>query len=169
MKIRKQYKFEAAHIVRGCSSKRCSHSFHGHSYIVEVFLETKTKLDNGFMAYDFGLMKGTIGEFLDKFDHSIHFWNQDLPEIKDFMKEYNDRWIELPFSPSAEAYSIFFLDEIRNIIEETEFKNGEAFDLTCSGVRVHETATGWAESCPEDTTLLQYNRDEVIYSNELRD
>lgn len=30
MLIRKLFKFENAHIVRGCSTRRCSHSIHGH-------------------------------------------------------------------------------------------------------------------------------------------
>ncbi|MEE8588108.1 MAG: 6-carboxytetrahydropterin synthase, partial [Sulfurimonadaceae bacterium] len=56
MIIRKQFKFENAHIVRGCSSQRCRASLHGHSYIIEILFESNF-LDNGQMVYDFGLMK----------------------------------------------------------------------------------------------------------------
>ena len=35
MIIRKLFKFENAHIVRGCSTQRCRASLHGHSYKVE--------------------------------------------------------------------------------------------------------------------------------------
>ena len=54
MIIRKLFEFENAHIVRFCSSKRCKSSIHGHSYKVEVLLESKY-LDNAGMVYDFGL------------------------------------------------------------------------------------------------------------------
>ena len=59
MIIRKKFKFEGAHIVRNCSTKRCKTSIHGHSYKVEVFF-TSNKLDNGFMILDFGLTKKHI-------------------------------------------------------------------------------------------------------------
>jgi len=39
MLIRKLFRFENAHIVRNCSSDRCSRSLHGHSYVVEFLLE----------------------------------------------------------------------------------------------------------------------------------
>ncbi len=56
MIIRKLFKFENAHIVRECSTLRCSRNLHGHSYKVEVLLESNY-LDNGQMVYDFGLTK----------------------------------------------------------------------------------------------------------------
>ena len=56
MIIRKLFKFENAHIVRGCSSTRCRSSIHGHSYKVELLFESDF-LDDGHMVYDFGLMK----------------------------------------------------------------------------------------------------------------
>ena len=55
MRIRKLFKFENAHIVRNCSSERCKHSIHGHSYQIELILEA-TRLDHGQMVYDFGLL-----------------------------------------------------------------------------------------------------------------
>lgn len=39
MLIRKLFRFENAHIVRGCTSRRCARSLHGHSYRVELLLE----------------------------------------------------------------------------------------------------------------------------------
>ena len=164
MKIRKLFKFEASHVVRNCSSERCKKSIHGHSYLVEVFLESKY-LDNGQMVYDFGLLKPTVGKFLDLFDHSWHFWNAETEEFKNFVKNNNERWIELPFSPSAENYSIYFLKKIRDILSNTTFYNGEDFSVQCTGVRVHETATGWAESNIDDLSLHDYyNLDDVLFS-----
>lgn len=52
MIIRKQFKFEGAHIVRNCTSQRCRENIHGHSYIVEVFI-TSDKLDHGLHGHGF--------------------------------------------------------------------------------------------------------------------
>ena len=79
MRIRKLFKFENAHIVRNCSSERCKHSIHGHSYQIELILEAK-RLDHGQMVYDFGLLKSSIKDIIDSFDHAICFWNKDDPE-----------------------------------------------------------------------------------------
>lgn len=166
MKIRKLFKFEAAHIVRKCSSDRCKKSVHGHSYKVEVFL-TADRLDNGQMVYDFGLLKPTIGKFIDRFDHSWHFWNQESIDFKHFVKQTNERWIELPFSPSAENYAIYFLKAINNMLTKTKMLNGEG-RVTCTGVRVHETDTGYAESEWNDLYLHDYyNLEDIKFSQKL--
>ena len=70
MLIRKLFRFENAHVVRGCSTRRCSHSIHGHSYRVELLLEAHA-LDHGQMIYDFGLLKGDVRDLIDAFDHAV--------------------------------------------------------------------------------------------------
>ena len=100
MIIRKKFKFEGAHIVRGCSSDRCKKSLHGHSYVVEIFF-TSNKLDNGQMIYDFGLTKGTIKDIVDSFDHAYSVWNREGDEFMDFIKKHSDRYVVMPVSPSA--------------------------------------------------------------------
>lgn len=79
MLIRKLFRFENAHIVRGCTSRRCARSLHGHSYRVELLLEAHA-LDHGQMVYDFGLLKGGVRELIDVFDHALSFWDGDDPE-----------------------------------------------------------------------------------------
>ena len=102
MKIRKEFRVESAHIVRNCTSHRCSHSIHGHSAKIEVMLEGN-KLDNAGMLYDFGLMKGTVKEFIDSMDHCYILCSEDSNEFKDFIKKTCDRWIEVPFNPSHDG------------------------------------------------------------------
>ena len=148
MIIRKQFTFEGAHVVRNCSSDRCKKSIHGHSYIVEVFL-TADGFDNGMMVYDFGLLKGTVKELLDAFDHAYSLWNQETDEIKDFVKKHSARWIEMPVSPSAEGYALFFTHWVDRILSLTDMSNGEQ-NVRVHSVRVHETATGYAEAFPAD-------------------
>lgn len=148
MKIRKEFRVESAHIVRNCTSHRCSHSIHGHSAKIEVMLEGN-KLDNAGMLYDFGLMKGTVKEFIDSMDHCYILCSEDSNEFKDFIKKTCDRWIEVPFNPSAECLSMFIHYWINHIIQHTKTNNGEGW-FYCSGVRYHETTTGWAESSTDD-------------------
>ena len=88
MRIRKLFKFENAHIVRNCSSERCKHSIHGHSYQIELILEAK-RLDHGQMVYDFGLLKSSIKDIIDSFDHAICFWNKDDPEYIAACKKFS--------------------------------------------------------------------------------
>jgi len=119
MIIRKLFKFENAHIVRDCSSKRCKYSLHGHSYKVEVLLESNY-LDNGQMVYDFGLTKLYIKELIDSFDHSITLWSGDEKSYIEDMKKHSQRWVELPVSPSAEQFSrVIFLMVERVLVLNT--------------------------------------------------
>lgn len=162
MIIRKLFKFEGAHIVRNCSSNRCKKSIHGHSYVVEVFF-TSNGLDNGQMILDFGLMKSTIKDLIDSFDHAYSMWDKESDEFQKFMTEHSDRYIIMPVSPSAEAYSLMLLFIIDKIIKATKFNNGEK-EVQVSSVRVSETATGWAESFRSDLDLYNYKLEDTKFS-----
>ena len=148
MLIRKLFKFESAHIVRNCSSDRCRRSIHGHSYKVEVLLEANA-LDHGQMVYDFGLMKGSIRDVIDAFDHAICFWDRDEADYIDWAKRYSARWISLPVSPSAEQFSRLFFVLIDAILRNTDMANGEA-DVLLHSVIAHETDTGYAQCFRHD-------------------
>lgn len=167
MIIRKQFSFHGAHIVRNCSSDRCKKSIHGHSYIVEVFF-TSDKLDNGQMVYDFGLTKGTIKDIIDSFDHAYSMWNKEKTDFKKFIKKESARWIEMPVSPSAEMYSLMFFFIIDQILQNTSFNNGEG-NIQLHSVRVHETTTGYAESFREDLKMWDYQLEDIIFSNQIKD
>ena len=148
MLIRKLFKFENAHIVRGCSTRRCSHSIHGHSYKVEILLQADA-LDNGQMVYDFGLLKGDVRTLIDSFDHAVALWSDDSPEYIKSIKKHSERWVVIPVSPSAEQFSrvIFFL--VDTVLQHTEMQNGES-GVTLNSVIVHETDTGYAQCFRND-------------------
>lgn len=166
MIIRKLFKFEGAHIVRNCSSERCKFSIHGHSYVVEVFI-TSDKFDNGMMVMDFGLMKTNLKDFIDGFDHAYSMWNKESQDFKDFIYNNSDRFIELPVSPSAEAYSLMFFKVIDEMIKATKFANGEG-KVELSSVRVHETTTGYAEAFREDLKLFNVNLEDIVISDSVK-
>ncbi|MBK7299845.1 MAG: 6-carboxytetrahydropterin synthase [Agitococcus sp.] len=148
MLIRKLFRFENAHIVRNCSSQRCSRSIHGHSYQIEIILEAHA-LDNGQMVYDFGLLKGHIKDLIDSFDHAIAFWDKDEAEYIDYCKKFSARWISLPVSPSAEQFSRVFFVLVDAMLKQTTMQNGEA-DVVLHSVIVHETQTGYAQCFKAD-------------------
>lgn len=163
MIIRKLYRFESAHIVKNSISRRCSHSFHGHSGVLEVFLKSEA-LDKAGMVYDFGAFKQTIGSFVDMFDHSIHLFNKDCEKTIEFFRNTNERYNILPCNPTAENYCLLFKDCINQILEYSLFSNNEK-GVYCPGVRYHETATGYAESEFNDT--LNITLSDIIFSEEI--
>ena len=162
MVIRKLFKFEGAHIVRNCTSERCRENIHGHSYIVEVFI-TSDKLDNGYMITDFARLS-KIKELIDSFDHSYILWDQEDKEFKEFVYKYNKRVVEIPVSPSAEGFALLFLKVSDSIISNMERVNGEG-NVKVSSVRVHETATGYAEAFTEDLSMADFEVSDIHYSN----
>lgn len=148
MLIRKLFKFENAHIVRGCSTRRCSHSIHGHSYKVELLLEAHA-FDNGQMIYDFGLLKGYVHDLIDAFDHAVALWSGDDPDYLAAMRKHSERWVLIPVSPSAEQFSRLLFRLVDVALTFTEMNNGEA-DMQLHSVIVHETETGYAQCFRED-------------------
>lgn len=148
MIIRKKFKFENAHIVRGCSSVKCRSSVHGHSYIVELLFESNF-LDNGQMVYDFGLMKQNMKDLVESFDHAITLWSEDDVSYVDDMKKHSHRWVELPVSPSAEQFSRVIFVLIDKLLKLTSTLNGEK-EVKLNSVIVHETATGYAQCFESD-------------------
>jgi len=141
MMIRKKFKFEAAHRLLNSFSKRCR-GIHGHSYIVELVVNGDVNPRNG-MIVDFGLLKMTIGKFIDKFDHALILYSLDpilrAPFTRDTITTaFNPRLIVVPYEPTAEMMAAHFYWQCKT-------KSGLE---SVRAVRIHETDTGWAE-CDE--------------------
>jgi len=169
MIIRKLFKFENAHIVRNCTTQRCSQNIHGHSYKVEVLLESNY-LDNGQMVYDFGLTKLYIKELIDSFDHSITIWNQDSKNYIESMKRHSSRWIELPVSPSAEQFARVIFLIVERVLLCSDMQNGER-DVKVHSIIVHETETGYAQGFREDaysTLMGEIKLEDIIFSKQIQ-
>jgi len=169
MIIRKQFKFENAHIVRGCSTIKCRSSLHGHSYIVELLFESNF-LDNGQMVYDFGLMKQNMKALVESFDHAITLWSGDEKKYVADMKVHSVRWVELPVSPSAEQFSRVIFLMIDKLLQLTSTVNGEK-EVKLNSVIVHETQTGYAQAFKEDAyskNMGEINLEEILFSDEVK-
>ena len=169
MIIRKLFKFENAHIVRNCSTQRCSENIHGHSYKVEVLLESNY-LDSGQMVYDFGLMKRSIKELIEAFDHSIALWSGDDEGYLADMKKHSARWVELPVSPSAEQFSRIIYLMVERVLESTGMVNGER-EVSLHSIIVHETDTGYAQGFREDAhseLMGKIDLKSIIFSKQVK-
>ena len=168
MIIRKLFKFENAHIVRGCSTVKCRSSIHGHSYKVEVLFESNF-LDHGQMVYDFGLMKQNMKDIIESFDHAITLWNGDDREYREDMKKHSARWVELPVSPSAEQFSRVIFILLEKLLQLTKTINGER-NVKLHSVIVHETETGYAQCFYDDAhneAMGKIKLEEITFSNEV--
>ncbi|MDP3291216.1 MAG: 6-carboxytetrahydropterin synthase [Sulfuricurvum sp.] len=169
MIIRKLFKFENAHVVRGCSTQRCRASIHGHSYKVEVLFES-SYLDHGQMVYDFGLMKQGIKELIDSFDHAVAIWDGDDTEYIEAMKAHSNRWAVLPVSPSCEQFSRVMFVMIDKLVWFTKMVNGEKM-VRLNSIIVHETETGYAQCFREDAyseLMGLIKLEDIHFSDEVR-
>lgn len=166
MIIRKKFRFEAAHIVRNCTSTLCRENIHGHSYIAEVFIKG-SQLDNGCMLMDFCKLD-VIKELINSFDHSYCLWNEEEPEFANAMKKYNKRLVNMPISPSAEGFSLMFFVMIKKLLAEISLENGEG-KIQLHSVRVHETETGYAEAFEEDLSMANFSYNDVEFSTGIID
>ncbi|WP_455757048.1 6-pyruvoyl trahydropterin synthase family protein [Sulfurimonas sp.] len=170
MIIRKLFKFENAHIVRGCSTVKCRSSLHGHSYKVELLFESNF-LDNGQMIYDFGLMKKNMKALIDSFDHGVTIWSGDDKEYIKDMKKHSQRWIELPVSPSCEQFSRVIFLMIDKLLRQTNTINGEK-EVRLNSIIVHETDTGYAQCFKDDAyseMMGIINLEDIIFSQAIKD
>ena len=169
MIIRKLFKFENAHIVRGCSTVKCRSSLHGHSYKVEILFESNF-LDNGQMVYDFGLMKQNMKALVESFDHSIAIWSGDSSEYIADMQKHSHRWVLLPVSPSCEQFSRVIFLMIEKLLELTSSVNGEK-NVSVNSIIVHETDTGYAQCFKEDAhskDMGEINFEDIVFSDEVK-
>lgn len=170
MLIRKLFKFENAHIVRGCSSIKCKQSLHGHSYKVEVLFESNF-LDNGQMVYDFGLMKQNMKALIESFDHAITLWSGDEASYIADMQKHSQRWVVLPVSPSAEQFSRVIFILIDTLLSLTKGINGEK-EVKLHSVIVHETDTGYAQGFREDAyseAMGKIPLTEIVFSKAIQE
>ena len=163
MLITKIFKVESSHRVVNCTSERCKYSLHGHSAVIEITLDC-SKPDNGGMGYDFGLMKGSIKDFVDSMDHCNLFYKYDDQVYVDFIKKFNQRWISLPVTPSAEFLSAFIFKICDYILNNTVMLNGEGY-VKVHSVKYHETSTGSATCFREDLDgWANYHKNDIVFS-----
>lgn len=134
--IRKKFKFEAAHRLKTAFSKACVNQIHGHSYIVEVMLQSETLNEDG-MVLDFGKLKAVIGDYINSWDHSLILHKSEVTKA---IRRDNERLIVTKYNPTAEemARDMFHYIAIKLTVPCVHLVE----------VRIHETDTGWASYTP---------------------
>lgn len=138
MKIRKTFKFEAAHRVRSSTGSRCKNTIHGHSYICEVILYSPGAVN---MVMDFGDLKQIVGEFFDCLDHATFIWEGDDPEYLAFIRRFSHRVVWMQMDPTAENMARAVMKEVHDLLREADITH-----VLVEKVIMHETATGYAEA-----------------------
>lgn len=134
--VRKRFTFEAAHRLESSYTEECQ-LLHGHSYIVEVFVSAPVLNDDG-MVIDFKKLGEVVNPLLAKWDHRVLVQNGT------------------PFPPTAAGgisgiFRVSFNPTAENMAKELWQHITMGVDPLFSAytpgvrVRVHETATGWAE------------------------
>lgn len=151
MLIRKTFKFEAAHRLLSASTERCR-GIHGHSYKVEVFIDGELSEEDG-MVLDFTLLKKSLGDHIDMFDHSLILWEKDSLVDKstnyNLLTMLNPRWIVFPQHPTAEMMAAYFYF--------IAYERITSHKMRVEAVRVHETETGYAECRALDQKIVMAN------------
>ncbi|MDR0746305.1 MAG: 6-carboxytetrahydropterin synthase [Helicobacteraceae bacterium] len=164
MIIRKLFRFESAHILRGAQDVRCRESIHGHSYKVELLLASN-RFKEGQLVLDFTHVKEMIELFIDAFDHSIALWKDDRAEFIEAMKKFSSRWVILGVNPSAEQFArVIFWFARRALAQERE--------ISVYSVIVHETESGYAQAFLEDVnneSMGAIRAEDFAFSREILD
>lgn len=164
MVIRKTFKSECAHIVRGAYTHLCKCNFHGHSYVYELFLKSDT-LDNAGMVTDFTFVKKYFKSLFDSFDHASVLLTSEKPEILNCFKNNFERVIISKWNSTAELQSMFFTyigcKIIDYLTENRLWENGET-GVTIDSVIVHETQSGYAKTTMHDITMVSLEKRKIF-------
>lgn len=134
MKITKQFRSESAHRIVGHGG-RCAH-LHGHSYLIEVTVESG-KLDGLGMVLDFSEITKSVGEFIkDEWDHNLLLWVED--PLLNCLPEGSRNPYTFGENPTAEVMAKTLYNMFWGI---PPFVNG----ITLHNIRVWETKTCFAD------------------------
>ena len=90
--IKKIFKFEAGHVLPFHKGK-CSRP-HGHSYVLEVYLESEHLCQSGSetnMVIDFARINEIVNPMI--VDHLDHYWLNDSLDCESPTAEFIARWI----------------------------------------------------------------------------
>lgn len=144
MKIRltKEFGFEMSHALHGYDG--LCRNIHGHSYKMFVTVKGTPINDinspkNG-MVMDFTDLKAIVKEdIIDSFDHALVLYKGS--ELLKSIKESDTKLVVLDYQPTCENFLIDFVNKINSRLSK---------DIELVSIRLHETATSYAEWFAED-------------------
>lgn len=147
IRVTKEFRFEAAHALKGYDGP--CRNVHGHSYELSVTVtgtpildETSAKLG---MVMDFGDLKRLIKqEIIDQFDHALILHASIATEKLPGLGEPFSKVLLVPYQPTSENFLIDFAARIQRIIPSSVFLHS---------LRLRETATSYAEWFYDDNQM----------------
>lgn len=111
-----QITFEAAHRLRSAYSEACFKNLHGHSYRVEVEIQSKD-LNPDNMVCDFKKIKEIINSAIEnKYDHSC-FLHEDDPLVEPIASNCKKVFV-CEVNPTAEYMAKKFHDELTQSLKD---------------------------------------------------
>ena len=120
---------------------------HGHTRSVELVFAADT-LDENDMVMDFKAIKEMLGDFLEKFDHSLCM-NTDDAHYNTFRQAYGERIIPFHHSdPTSEAIAATVYHHAKDALARAvagSFPYPVRPSVRLERVRVWETSSSWAE------------------------
>ena len=122
--VSKTFSFCYGHRLVGEHTK-CRH-LHGHTAKVTISLRQE-KLDEKGMVVHFAKLKETIGKWIDdEIDHTMLLSEND--PIKEMLAKSGERFLLLPFSPTAENLARYIFEKTKEFgfpVEQVELWESE--------------------------------------------
>ena len=145
-RICKTFEIESGHMLAKHPDK-CRFP-HGHSRKVEFVLEADS-LDQNDMVCDFKVVRDTMSEFLEQYDHAMCI-NTDDPQYGSLKSAYGERVIGFAQTDPttevmAKAVYDFFKTRLSEFAARTDLRYAVRPSLRVIKVRLWETSSSWAE------------------------
>ena len=145
IRLTKEFTFEAAHSLEGYDG--ACREIHGHSYRLFVTIKGEPSRDaydpKQGMVRDFGLLKSIVNEqIISRLDHAfIMRYSQQGEELRDVLSPYYHNIVLVDYQPTCENMLADFAERLLESLPD---------DVELYSLRLHETATSFAEWFAED-------------------
>lgn len=145
IRLTKEFSFEAAHALDGYDGP--CREIHGHSYRLFVTVKGEPLRDAADpkcgMVLDFGVLKRIVSEeIVARFDHALVLEESAADDpLRRLLAGRFDNVVTLPYRPTCENMLADFAGRIRRRLPA---------GVTLHALRLHETATSFAEWFAED-------------------
>ncbi|QUH24532.1 6-carboxytetrahydropterin synthase QueD [Serpentinicella alkaliphila] len=114
--LKTEHHFDSAHFLHNYEGK-CS-NIHGHRWNVVIEVQSEALVAGGQldgMVVDFGDLKRDVKEMVDYFDHALIIQSGTMREETLLcLKEDGFTIIEVDFRPTAENFSLFFYNSMKD-------------------------------------------------------
>ena len=144
IRLTKEFSFEAAHALGGYDGP--CREIHGHSYRLFVTVKGSPSCvaddPKQGMVLDFGVLKKIVNEeVVSRFDHALVLRSTADEALRRLLAEQFDNLITVDYQPTCENMLEDFAARIAARLPE---------GVTLHALRLHETATSYAEWFAED-------------------